>query len=61
MPKYDYKVVTLAVGANLLENSLNEIGDQGWRLIAVDFESRRYIFTKKRYHENYKVEEQDAE
>ena len=56
MPKYDYKVVTLAVGANLLENSLNEIGDQGWRLIAVDFESRRYIFLKERYHENNKTE-----
>lgn len=52
MPKYDYKVVTLAVGSPLLEASLNEIGNDGWRLIAVDFESRRYIFLKKRYHEN---------
>ena len=57
MPKYDYKVVTLAVEATLLENSLNEIGNQGWRLIAVDFEFRRYIFTKKRYHENNKTED----
>jgi hypothetical protein len=56
MPRYDYKVVTLAMGANLLENSLNEIGEEGWKLIAVDFESRRYIFLKERYHENNKTE-----
>jgi hypothetical protein len=60
MPKYDYKVVNLATGIEMLETSLNELGNQGWRLIAVDFESRRYIFTKKRYHENYKAEDQDS-
>jgi hypothetical protein len=56
MPRYDYKVVTLAMGANLLEHSLNEIGEEGWKLIAVDFEARRYIFLKERYHENNKTE-----
>jgi hypothetical protein len=60
MPKYDYKIVTLPVGSDLLEATLNKLGNEGWRLITVDFEVRRYIFVKKRYHENYKAEDQDT-
>ena len=60
MPRYDYKVVTLPVGSEMLEAKLNEIGNESWRLIFVDFEVRRYIFIKERYHENNKAEDQDA-
>ena len=52
MPKFDYKVITLAYDIVKTEETLNDFGSEGWELIAVDFEARRYIFKKIRYHEN---------
>ena len=50
MPKFDYKVVHLYMDAIKVQDSLNEYGEEGWELITVDFESRRYIFKRIRYH-----------
>jgi len=55
MTKFDYKIVVLPVGVQKVEEELNTLGNQGWELIAVDFEARRYIFKMIRYHENSKA------
>jgi hypothetical protein len=52
MPKFDYKIAILAYDVAKVQDSLNDLGNEGWELIAVDFEARRYIFKKIRYHED---------
>ena len=63
MPYYDYKVVVIAYNAGATEYMLCKLGDEGWELAAVDFDSRRYIFKKVRYHKNEdnKTEDQDPQ
>ncbi len=56
MPKFDYKIAILAYDVRKVQESLNDLGNQGWELISVDFDARRYIFKKIRYHEDNKTE-----
>lgn len=49
--KFFYKIVTLAFNKELTESALNELGQEGWELVSIDFETRRYFF-KKVYEDN---------
>lgn len=59
MPYYDYKIVTLPLNTGATEYALNELGDEGWELISIDFDARRYIFKKVRFHENNKTKNEN--
>jgi hypothetical protein len=60
MPHFDYKILTLPLNSGATEYMLNELGNEGWDLVTVDFDTRRYIFKKIRFHEINKTENQNS-
>lgn len=50
--KFEYKITTLAFSQDLVENYLNLMGMDKWKLVAVDFDGRKYIFERALTHDN---------
>lgn len=50
--RYEYKIAVLAYGQDLVENYLNLMGLDRWKLVTVDFDARRYIFERAITHDN---------
>ena len=46
--RIEYMIKTLAMNPELCEQALNELGQQGWRLVTVDFETRRYYLIREK-------------
>lgn len=46
MIKFSYKMVVFPTNRQMTEQSLNELGEEGWELVSVDFDLRTYILKK---------------
>lgn len=46
MIKFQYKIVVLPTNREMTEQTLNELGEQGWELVNVDFNGRTHILKK---------------
>lgn len=46
MIKFEYKIIVLPLAIEKVQDQLNDLGRNGWELVSVDFDSRRYILKK---------------